>query len=127
MSKQIIRFNKNKNNFYLVKNRHYVEYKTREKEVIQIDNALMNSTKELYISFRDINGVKHKNVKVNTNEFYTWFDGEDDFGDWRTFIWDFPTEFGHIYIHAINGDCLMGKDINHVNRIDKVSVQVEIC
>ena len=41
MSKQIIRFNKNKNNFYLVKNRHYVEYKTREKEVIQIVNALM--------------------------------------------------------------------------------------
>lgn len=126
MSKQIIRFNKNKNNFYLVKNRHYVEYKTREKEVIQIDNALMNSTKELYISFRDINGVKHKNVKVNTNEFYTWFDGEDDFGDWRTFIWDFPTEFGHIYIRAINGDCMIGDDRGHTKKIDNVSVQVEI-
>lgn len=126
MSKQIIRFNKNKNNFYLVKNRHYVEYKTREKEVIQIDNALMNSTKELYVSFRDIHGVKHKNVKVNTNEFYTWFDGEDDFGDWRTFIWDFPTEFGHIYIHAINGDCMIGDDRGHTKKIDNVSVQVEI-
>ena len=127
MSKQIIRFNKNKNNFYLVKNRHYVEYKTREKEVIQIDNALMNSTKELYISFRDIQGVKHKGIKVDTNEFYTWFDGEDDFGDWRTVIWDFPTEFGHIYIHAVNGACMMGEDRDHVKRIDKECVMVEIC
>lgn len=90
MSKQIIRFNKNKDNFYLVKNRHYIKYKTREKEVIQIDNALMDSTKDLYITFSDANGIKHKNVKVDTNEFYTWFNGEDDFGDWRTFIWDFP-------------------------------------
>lgn len=127
MSKQIIRFNKNKNNFYLVKNRHYVEYKTREKEVIQIDNALMNSTKDVYITFKDSKGIKHKNVKVDTNELYTWFDGEDNFGDWWTFIWDFPTEFGHIYIHAVNGACLIGKDRNHVERIDKSSIVVEIC
>ena len=127
MSKQIIRFNKNKDNFYLVKNRHYIKYKTREKEVIQIDNALMDSTKDLYITFSDTNGIKHKNVKVDTNEFYTWFNGEDDFGDWRTFSWDFPTEFGHIYIHALNVACLIGKDIYHVKKIDKVSVQVEIC
>ena len=105
----------------------YGKESKKEKEVIQIDNALMNSTKDVYITFKDSKGIKHKNVKVDTNELYTWFDGEDNFGDWWTFIWDFPTEFGHIYIHALNGACLIGKDIYHVKKIDKVSVQVEIC
>ena len=105
-----IKFYKPKNRFTLVdEHRHYQARKTREKEVISMDKWLMGTDNELRITFADANGILHKNVSVDTSKMLTYFDGDDDFGDWKTFVWDFPTRFGHIFVHALDNKCYLNR------------------
>lgn len=105
-----IKFYKPKNRFTLVdEHRHYQARKTREKEVISMDKWLMGTDNELMITFADANGILHKNVSVDTSKMLTYFDGDDDFGDWQTFVWDFPTRFGHIFVHALDNKCYLNR------------------
>ena len=105
-----IKFYKPKNRFTLVdEHRHYQARKTREKEVISMDKWLMGTDNELMITFSDANGILHKNVSVDTSKMLTYFDGDDDFGDWQTFVWDFPTRFGHIFVHALDNKCYLNR------------------
>lgn len=105
-----IKFYKQKNRFTLVdEHRHYQARKTREKEVISMDKWLMGTDNELMITFADANGILHKNVSVDTSKMLTYFDGDDDFGDWQTFVWDFPTRFGHIFVHALDNKCYLNR------------------
>ena len=105
-----IKFYKPKNRFTLVdEHRHYQARKTREKEVISMDKWLMGTDNELMITFADANGILHKNVSVDTSNMLTYFDGDDDFGDWQTFVWDFPTRFGHIFVHALDNKCYLNR------------------
>ena len=105
-----IKFYKPKNRFILVdEHRHYQARKTREKEVISMDKWLMGTDNELMITFADANGILHKNVSVDTSKMLTYFDGDDDFGDWKTFVWDFPTRFGHIFVHALDNKCYLNR------------------
>ena len=105
-----IKFYKPKNRFTLVdEHRHYQARKTREKEVISMDKWLMGTDNELMITFADANGRLHKNVSVDTSKMLTYFDGDDDFGDWQTFVWDFPTRLGHIFVHALDNKCYLNR------------------
>ena len=103
-----IKYHKLKHQFNLVDNhRHYQTRNTREKEVILIDNWLMETDNELVITFVDGNGKLHENVSIDTTKMCTYFNGDDDFGDWRSFVWDFPTKFGHVFIHALDSRCYL--------------------
>ena len=107
-----IKYHKLKHQFNLVDNhRHYQTRNTREKEVILIDNWLMETDNELVITFVDDKGKLHENVSVDTDKMYTYFNGDDDFGDWHTFIWDFPTKFGHVFIHALDSRCYLNNKL----------------
>ena len=105
-----IKFYEAKKRFTLVdKHFHYQTRKTREKEIISIDNWLMKTENELSITFSDGNGRLHKNVPIDTSKMLTYFDGNDDFGDWKTFVWDFPTRFGHVFVHALDNKCYLNR------------------
>lgn len=107
-----IKYYKLRHQFNLVdSHRHYQTRKAREKEVISMDNWLMKTDNELVITFVDGNGKLHENVSVDTTQMYTHFNGDDDFGDWHSFIWDFPTKFGHVFIHALDSRCYLDKKL----------------
>ena len=103
-----IKYHKLKYQSNLVDNhRHYQTRNSREKEVISMDNWLMKTDNELVITFVDGNGKLHENVSIDTTKMCTYFNGDDDFGDWRSFVWDFPTKFGHVFIHALDSRCYL--------------------
>lgn len=105
-----IKYHKTRNEFLLADgHRHYKIYKTRRESVLSIDNWLMNSDNKLKITFLDDNGKLHKDVPVDTSSMVTYFDGNDNYGDWRTFVWDFPTELGHIYMYGMNSKCYFNR------------------
>ena len=102
------KYHKLKYQLNLVDNhRHYQTRNSREKEVISMDNWLMKTDNELVITFVDGNGKLHENVSIDTTKMCTYFNGDDDFGDWRSFVWDFPTKFGHVFIHALDSRCYL--------------------
>ena len=71
-----IKYHKLKHQFNLVDNhRHYQTRNSREKEVILMDNWLMETDNELVITFVDGNGKLHENVSVDTDKMYTYFNG----------------------------------------------------
>lgn len=105
-----LRYSKRDKKFNLVDyHKKYVTYPSRKEEIIAIDDWLMKSGKEVNITFTDAFGTIHNNLKVDTSKMQTWFDGADDFGDYKTFTWEFPTEVGSIYIHGLSGKCRLNK------------------
>lgn len=104
--------------------RHYKTEEDRANEVKTIDDWILNEEGEVSISFKDNKGVLHKNVKVDTLNMGTHYKGRGK-GYWRSYIWNFPTEFGIVYIKPLTSRTFIIVDGKGYD-IDKTKVSVTI-
>lgn len=122
-----LKYNKNRGQFNLIDSgRHYVSKKDRGAEIKQMDKWLMGSDKDVYITFADDKGKLHKDVKVNAKKMQTWFNGNDDYGEWETFLWDFPTSMGHVYIKPYTSRTFLIPNGKKGKDIDKTKVVISM-
>lgn len=119
----ILKYNRNKRQFNLnYSNTHFVYRKTRKEEVIEMDKWLVAETdksKKATITFADENGKLHKDVEIDTENLSTWYNDplHDNYGDWRSFMWEIPTTLGTICIFVDKCKCYLNDKIINSSKI----------
>lgn len=114
-----IKYNKSKHQFMLIDNhRHYQTKNSRKEEILSIDSWLMDSDNRLVVNFKDNNGRKYRNVPIDVKNMSTFFNGKG-VGNWKSFVWVFPTKHGDLCIIAEDDRCYFN---NELIRSDSVSI-----
>lgn len=111
MATKILKYNKSRKQFNLnFSGRHFIKRPTRNEEVKEINDWLIDKTPtevNTYIAFEDVRGQFHEKVQIRTSKMQCWYnetkDGETDYSK---VMWELPTRVGTVYIHSDDGKAI---------------------